>query len=133
MEDNIIISQGDLVNIMLAKMDDKNAIVQKKDYTVNKQDPTAVTILYSKFFMEYGFTSVESHCPESEIVSINMVSSWGVEFTIRTSNGKYTAYFDGEWYRKNTGFNQVFRRILIEGIPYKNAPCQLEEDQEETE
>lgn len=100
---------------------------------VNKADPTEVEILDYEVGMVYGFVNQHLSTPPSENVKVRVVNSFGSEFTITTSIGRVTAYFDpsegkqGKWFRVDEDFHAVLHRIVLEG----EKPLDLSQDEEE--
>jgi hypothetical protein len=128
----IKLRQDDIVYLLMQKLKDHATSCKKGTY--NQSDPTAYEKVTSKLFLQYGFSFpivsedeepelFDDFCPDPETVIIQANDcTWGINFTIKASNGKHVGYWsrestgaDGKWTGCSPEFIPVITRLFLGG------------------
>lgn len=118
----IELKQKDIVDLMIDKL---KRLGTHKSGTYNKQDPTHFEKGNAAVAVQYGYrVDDEACCPGPENIKIHWEDcTWGIDFTLETSVGRDTGYFDrgigecsaSKWLHCSDDFLQIFKDILLNG------------------
>lgn len=132
----INLDQEDLIGLFIDRM--KPFTTKKRKGIYNRQDPTQIEVWEGECYLEQGFVIVDEWAedeegkvalnkegkpfflgsyPMPEKVSFKIMDvTWGIEFTLKSSLGTDSAYFDSsskEWTRPTDNFFRVIQAIFL--------------------